>query len=197
MKALLLIDIQNDFLPGGALAVNEGDQVIPVAHDLLNHVDFDQIVATQDWHPANHGSFASQHDKNPFEMGELDGLPQIMWPDHCVQNTLGSELAITDLPINKIFTKGTDPSVDSYSAFFDNAKRNSTGLGEWLNQQGITELYVMGLATDYCVKFSVLDALNLGFKVNVVVNGCRAVNPEDGKSAFKEMETAGATLLIE
>jgi len=197
MKALLLVDIQNDFLPGGSLAVNEGDLIIPVANELMAPRVTDLVVATQDWHPHGHGSFASANGKNPFEMGELSGLPQVMWPDHCVQHTFGAQLAdeLKEEKIHKTFVKGTDPTVDSYSAFYDNAKRNSTGLGEWLKKQGVTELIVLGLATDYCVKFSVLDALELGFKVKLVVDGCRAVDPVAGERAIKDMEEAGAELI--
>jgi len=197
MKALLLIDIQNDFLPGGALAVGEGDQVVPVANKLISNLPVELVLATKDWHPPEHGSFAKQHGKNPFEMGELTGLPQLMWPDHCVQETPGAELAkdLQHQNINRTFTKGLDTTVDSYSAFYDNAKRNSTGLGEWLKEQGINELFILGLATDYCVKFSVLDALSLGFKVNVVADGCRAVDIKGGVQALKEMSAAGANIV--
>jgi len=197
MRALLLIDIQNDFLPGGALAVGEGNQVVPVANKLIAKLPVELVIATKDWHPPEHGSFAKQHGKSPFEMGELSGLPQTMWPEHCVQDTPGAELAkeLQDKNINRIFTKGIDHTVDSYSAFYDNAKRNSTGLGEWLKEQSITELFILGLATDYCVKFSVLDALALGFKVNVVADGCRAVDPNAGQQALKEMVSAGANII--
>ena len=195
MKALLLIDLQNDFLPDGSLPIRNGDEVISVANRLMEAGDYDLIVATQDWHPQNHGSFASQHEgKNPFDMGELDGLPQVMWPDHCVQNTYGAQLAsaLNTEPIDQICTKGQDQNVDSYSAFYDNAKRNSTRLGDWLKERKIDELHVMGLATDYCVKFSVLDALALGFKVQVITDGCRAAAPDTGKQAQQEMLEAGA-----
>src|SRR5205807_6303994 len=154
MKALILVDIQNDFLPGGALAVPEGDSVIPVANKLQSA--FPLVVATQDWHPANHGSFAANHrGRKPLEQIELNGLPQTLWPVHCVQGTRGAELAATleHKRIAKIFLKGTDAGIDSYSGLFDNGHRKSTGLGEWLKAKGVTEVFACGLATDYCIKF--------------------------------------------
>lgn len=195
MEALLMVDIQNDFLPGGALAVQDGDAVIAVANALQPR--FERVIATQDWHPANHGSFAANHHgKQPGEVIELDGLSQILWPIHCVQGTPGSRLA-ADLEtdgIEKIFYKGTDPRVDSYSAFADNAHRRSTGLGEYLQEQAIDTLYILGLATDYCVLFSVLDACQAGLRTRVVVDGCRGVDLEPGDSAraLEQMQQAGA-----
>src|SRR5437867_4404939 len=150
MKALILVDIQNDFLPGGALAVPDGDAVIPVANKLQSA--FPLVVATQDWHPANHGSFAASHPgKKVFEKIELNGLPQTLWPVHCLQNTTGAELAraLDRERIAKVFPKGTDPNIDSYSGLFDNGHRRSTGLGEWLKAQCVTEVFVCGLATHF------------------------------------------------
>ncbi|HLP78182.1 MAG TPA: bifunctional nicotinamidase/pyrazinamidase, partial [Candidatus Paceibacterota bacterium] len=155
MKALILVDIQNDFLSGGALAVPDGDAVIPVANRL--QAAFPLVVATQDWHPANHGSFAANHPgRKVFEQIDLNGLPQTLWPVHCVQNTRGAELAaaLNRDRIAKVFPKGTDATIDSYSGLFDNGHRKSTGLGEWLKARGATEVFVCGLATDYCVKFT-------------------------------------------
>jgi nicotinamidase/pyrazinamidase len=194
MKALILVDIQNDFLPGGALAVPEGDKVIPVANRL--QTVFTVVVATQDWHPPNHGSFAANHPaKNVFDQIDLNGLPQTLWPIHCVQNTKGAELASTldRGRISKVFLKGTDPRIDSYSGFFDNGHRKSTGLGEWLKAQGITEVFVCGLATDYCVKFTALDALQIGFKTHFIEDASRGVNlqPGDVDRAIQEMKQAG------
>src|SRR5215831_10675072 len=177
MNALILTDIQNDFLPGGALAVAHGDQVIPVANRLQSA--FSLIVATQDWHPANHKSFAASHPgKNVFDQIDLNGLPQRLWPVHCVQNTKGAELAakLNRERIAKIFQKGTDPGIDSYSALFDNGHRKSTGLGEWLKAQGVTEVFVCGLTTDYCVKFTALDAAQMSFKTHVIEDASRGVN---------------------
>jgi nicotinamidase/pyrazinamidase len=192
MKALILVDIQNDFLPGGALAVPDGGAVIPVANRL--QAVFPLVVATQDWHPPNHGSFATSHPgKKPFDQIELNGLPQALWPVHCVQNTEGAELAgnLIKTAIAKVFVKGTDTGIDSYSGLFDNGHRKSTGLGEWLKQQGVTDVFICGLATDYCVKFTALDAVQFGFRTHLVEDACRGVNihPDDVKNAITENET--------
>lgn len=194
MKVLLLVDLQNDFLPGGALAVPRGDEVIPVANLLQLH--FDRIVATQDWHPADHGSFAPNHPgKQPGEVIELAGQPQILWPAHCIQGTPGAELTpnLERPKIEKVFFKGVDPEVDSYSAFFDNAAQRSTGLCEYLRSIGARQVYILGLATDYCVKFSALDAAMLGFKTYVIEDGCRGVELQAGDCdrAFAAMYDAG------
>lgn len=199
MKVLLLIDIQNDFLPGGALAVPDGDQVIAVANDQI--VSADHVVATQDWHPPGHGSFASQHaGVGVGDVFDLNGLPQIGWPDHCVQGTSGAEFAdaIDVSRINHVSQKGTDSQIDSYSGFFDNGKRQSTDLDAYLKSIGTTELNILGLATDYCVKFSVLDAIELGYKTTVLVAGCRGVNLNAGDvdNAIEEMRLAGATIVL-
>lgn len=197
MKTLILVDIQNDFTPGGVLAVPEGDQVARVANRLMPY--FDHVVATQDWHPADHGSFASQHPGN--EVGgvvELAGLKQILWPDHCVQGSHGAELVETleTDRINQIVQKGTYRETDSYSGFFDNGGQHATGLDEYLRQIGTDELYIMGLATDYCVKFTVLDALQLGHDVTLVIDGCRGIDqtPGDVDTAIEEMKSAGAAV---
>ena len=200
MTALLLVDIQNDFLPGGALPVPRGNEVIGVANRLIRALPASAIVATQDWHPPGHGSFASAHaGKRPFDVGELGGLDQVLWPDHCVQHSYGAALAagLHSHRIEHIIFKGTDPGIDSYSALFDNAQRKSTGLHRWLSRRGESQLVVMGLATDYCVRCTVLDARRLGFDTTVVVDGCRGVNQDSGDSdrAFEEMKRAGARLV--
>lgn len=194
MKALILVDIQNDFLPGGALAVPEGDAVIPIANNL--QTAFPLVVATQDWHPANHGSFAASHSgKKVFDQIDLNGLPQTLWPSHCVQNTKGAELADTlhRQHIAKVFPKGTEAGIDSYSGLFDNGHRKSTGLGEWLKTEGVTEVFVCGLATDYCVKFTALDAVQMGFKTRFVEDASRGVNisPGDVANSIGQMRRAG------
>ena len=194
MNCLVLVDIQNDFLPGGALAVPDGDKMVPVANKL--QLAFPLVVATQDWHPANHGSFAANHPgRKVFEQIELNGLPQTLWPVHCVQGTPGAELAPTlqRERIAKIFPKGTDPGIDSYSGLFDNGHRKSTGLGEWLKAKGVTEVFVCGLATDYCVKFTALDAVQFGFKTYFIEDASRGVNlqPNDVKNAIAEMARTG------
>lgn len=200
-QALVLIDLQNDFCPGGALAVAEGDATIAVANRLA--AEFrqrgDPVIATLDWHPVGHGSFASTGGNTPGTCGELDDLPQVWWPDHCIQHSAGAELhpALEQSAITLRVYKGENPQVDSYSAFFDNGRRQATLLDGWLKQAGITSLTIMGLATDYCVKYSVLDALSLGFEVTVIAEGCRGVNLEPGDSAeaLKAMQDAGALIL--
>lgn len=194
MRALILVDLQNDFLPDGALPVPDGDQVVPVANGLMPH--FEMIVATQDWHPADHGSFASRHPgKSVGDVIELHGLRQILWPDHCVQHTAGADFArgLDIACVHKIFQKGADPTIDSYSGFFDNGRRKATGLGEYLEQQGIDRVYVMGLATDYCVRFTALDARELGFETYLIEDGCRGVELNEGDiaAALDEMKGAG------
>lgn len=197
MRTLILVDIQNDFLPGGALPVAEGDAVVPVANRLMP--TFDLVIATQDWHPADHGSFAANHrSRKPGDVIDLNGLQQVLWPVHCVQRTAGASFA-SDLDvshIDHIIRKGTDPAIDSYSGFFDNGHRKATGLHDFLRQRQAGELFVMGLATDYCVKFTVLDALDLGYRVTLIEDGCRGVNlsPGDVTKAIDEMRTRGARI---
>ncbi len=184
MKALILVDLQVDFCTLGALAVAGGDETIEVANKLMDQ--FDLVVATQDWHPADHKSFAANHYwRYPGQVIELNGLSQMLWTIHCVNDSYGAEFH-HDLKvekITKIFQKGTDKEIDSYSGFFDNGHRKSTGMGDYLKEQGVTELHIMGLATDYCVKFTALDAIDLGFSVKLIVEGCRGVNLEEGDAA--------------
>jgi nicotinamidase/pyrazinamidase len=199
--ALLLVDLQNDFCAGGALAVPEGDSTVEVANELISRSKArgEAVVASQDWHPANHGSFASVQGAEPYTQGTLDGLPQTWWPSHCVQNTEGAALhpLLNTKDIDAVFPKGENPAIDSYSAFFDNGHRQKTELDAWLRARGVTELIVLGLATDYCVKFTVLDALELGYGVTVITDGCRGVNinPHDSLLAFQDMSVAGAELM--
>jgi nicotinamidase/pyrazinamidase len=197
-RALLIVDLQVDFCPGGALEVKEGDQIIPIANELMKH--FDLVIATKDWHPADHGSFAANHSWRKIgQVIELDGLEQILWPIHCVQDSFGAKFA-PDLEVSQIhevFLKGTDPMIDSYSGFFDNGHRKATGLGEYLKDQSVTSLYIMGLALDYCVKYTVLDALSLGFQTYLIADGTRAVNLNegDGEKALNEMKSKGAIIV--
>jgi nicotinamidase/pyrazinamidase len=198
MNALILVDIQNDFVPGGALAVPEGDRIVPVVNRLQPR--FDLVVATQDWHPAGHGSFAANHPgRRPGEIIDLNGLSQMLWPTHCVQGTAGAEFVpgLDQKKRDRVFVKGTAPEVDSYSGFFDNGHRQETGLGDYLRERDVTEVYVAGLATDYCVKFTALDALQLGFKTYLISDACRGVNiqPGDVELAIEEMRAAGATIV--
>ena len=198
MNALIIVDLQNDFLPGGALAVPHGDEVIPLANELQQR--FELVLATQDWHPPNHGSFAANHrGKKPGDRIMLDGIEQILWPVHCVQNTKGAEFApsFDTSRIAHIFHKGIDPKIDSYSTFFDNAHRRETGLADYLKKRAINEIYLMGLALDYCVKYSTLDARQLGLNTCVIVDGCRGIELEAGdiERAIDEMKRVGAVLL--
>ncbi|MFB9862022.1 bifunctional nicotinamidase/pyrazinamidase [Rufibacter immobilis] len=192
MKALLLIDLQNDFLPGGALAVPQGDAVIPLANAL--QPQFDLVVATQDWHPANHKSFASQHaGKKVFEVTQLHGLDQVLWPDHCVQGTAGAEFsaALAMHQVEAIFRKGTNPEIDSYSGFYDNGHLKSTALAEYLRGRGITEVYLLGLAADFCVYFTALDALQEGFAVYYIEDATRAIDQEGFAKAKADLIAKG------
>jgi len=198
VKALVLVDIQNDFAPGGALAVPDGDHVVPVANRLIPQ--FELVVATKDWHPPNHGSFASQHPgRKVGETIQLNGLDQILWPDHCVQNTPGADCvsALDAVGVDQVILKGTDAGIDSYSGFFDNARRKSTALADFLHDRNVTRVCLMGLATDYCVKFTVMDALDVGFQVDLIEDGCRGVNlrPDDAARAIDEMQKAGARII--
>jgi len=198
MNALIVTDIQNDFLPGGALAVSQGDEVVPIANRL--QPKFDLVVATQDWHPADHGSFASNHaGKRVGETIDLNGLPQILWPVHCVQGTRGAKFSeeLSTSRIQRIFQKGLDAGIDSYSAFFDNARRKDTGLGGYLWREGVEQVYILGLTTDYCVKFTALDAVSLGFDAYVILDGCRGVNlrPGDVDRAVAEMRQSGVSFV--
>lgn len=198
MRALLLVDLQKDFMPGGALGVAGGDQVVPIANSLMPLFTF--VVATQDWHPADHGSFASNHPgKHIGDMVDLDGVPQVLWPDHCVQDSEGAKLhpALNPNGIDDVIRKGTYREVDSYSAFYDNARKRETRLDALLKEKLVDEIVIMGLATDYCVRYTCHDALGLGYAVTVVEDGCRAVNlaPDDGRRAIIEVAEAGVAVV--
>ncbi|MGF1636410.1 MAG: bifunctional nicotinamidase/pyrazinamidase [Cyclobacteriaceae bacterium] len=197
-KALIIVDVQNDFLPGGALAVDDGDAIIPVINRIQK--EFDIIAATQDWHPSNHGSFAVNHPgKNPGDTIELAGLPQILWPVHCVQDSDGAafDVRLDTSRIKRVFRKGTDNEIDSYSGFFDNGHRKDTGLADWLKEQSVDTVYIAGLAADYCVKFTALDAVDVGFKTYLYKNATKAVNlqPDDFDKAIHEMVAAGVQMV--
>ncbi len=198
MDVLILVDIQNDFLPGGALAVPEGDQIIPIVNKLQEN--FNLIVATQDFHPKNHKSFAASHaGKKPGDHVELKGMDQVLWPTHCVQGTQGAAFAETlnMEKVEKIFPKGTDPEIDSYSGFFDNGHLKATGLGNYLKEKDVDKVTIVGLATDYCVKFTALDAVQLGFETQVVKDATRAVNLQKGdfEQALEEMKQKGVKII--
>lgn len=197
MNALIIVDVQNDFCPGGALAVKEGDQIIERINQLQEKLGC--VVATQDWHPATHKSFASHHGKKVGEVIDLQGLPQILWPDHCVQGTRGAEFhpRLKTSRIARIVQKGTDENIDSYSGFFDNGHRKATSLEKFLRSKDVEEVYIVGLATDYCVKYTALDAVQLGFKTHVVEDACRGVElkPGDVARAVEEMKGKGVQII--
>lgn len=195
MKALIIIDLQNDFLPGGSLAVNDGNLII----DRINQIQkkYDIVVATQDWHPANHKSFASQYeDKNPFDVIDLNGINQTLWPDHCVQGTKGAELneKLDITRIEAIFRKGTNPEIDSYSAFYDNNKKKSTGLHGYLQELNVDQLFICGLAADYCVYYTAIDALNLGYSTTILDESTKAIDQERYDQIKEEFTKAGGKI---
>lgn len=194
-KALLVIDVQNDFCPGGALAVPGGDEVVAPINAMMDQ--FDTVLLTQDWHPARHSSFASSYDgKQPFETTDLDYGTQVLWPDHCIQNSEGAAFHPKlrqdgDLVIRK----GFRATIDSYSAFFENDQVTPTGLEGYLRTRGITDLTLVGLATDFCVAFSALDARRLGFEVTVVLEACRAIDLDGSlETALNNMRARGVVI---
>lgn len=195
-RALIVIDVQNDFCPGGALAVAEGDSVVPRINAMM--AEAGTVVLTQDWHPAGHGSFASSHEgKAPMETITLPYGEQVLWPDHCVQGSTGATFhpGLRTDPADLILRKGTNPAIDSYSAFFENDRSTPTGLDGWLRTRGITTVTLAGLATDFCVQFSALDAARLGFKTEVALDACRGIDLNGSmEAALTAMRAAGVTL---
>jgi nicotinamidase/pyrazinamidase len=196
MKTLVIIDVQNDFVPGGSLAVPEGDQIVALINKLQE--EFDLVIATQDWHPRDHSSFAANHPgKNEFEKIELHGMDQILWPVHCVQNSKGAEFHpdLKSAKIEAIFRKGISKEIDSYSGFYDNAHLKSTGLTGYLKEKGADELYFCGLAAEYCVYFSIIDALKEGFSATLIEDATRAISKEDFEKAKKGILHAGGKII--
>ena len=196
MKTLVLIDIQNDFMPGGALAVEKGNEIVPLVNELQKK--FDLVIATQDWHAKGHSSFASAHrDAKVFDLIKLNGLDQVLWPDHCVQNTPGAEFhpELDSNRIETIFRKGTDLSIDSYSGFYDNAHLKSTGLSGYLKEKGVQNVYFTGLAGDYCVAYSVLDSIAEGFNTTLIEDATRAIDKEGFDQMKLEILRKGGTIL--
>lgn len=196
MKVLILIDIQNDFLPSGSLPITDGDLVIPVVNNLQSL--FELVVATQDWHPAHHQSFASQHSgKQVFEVIDLLGLPQTLWPDHCVQGSLGAELApaLHTNRIEAIFRKGMDAEIDSYSAFYDNGHQKNTGLAGYMKSKKVNKVYLAGLAGDICVYYSALDSLQENFETYIIEDATRPVNPLHFREAMKTFTAKGGHVI--
>jgi len=194
--ALIVIDVQNDFCPGGALAVNEGDQIVPKVNALI--AAHDTVVLTQDWHPAGHSSFASSHQAAPFSSMTMAYGEQTLWPDHCVQGTKGAEFhaGLDWTKAQLVIRKGFRPAIDSYSAFFENDHATTTGLAGYLRERGLNEVMLCGLATDYCVAYSALDAARLGFKVSVDLSACRAIDLGGSLAAMTtKMREAGVRLV--
>ncbi len=196
MKTLVIVDVQNDFVPGGALAVPCGNEVVPVINELLPH--FDLVVATQDWHPKDHKSFASNHeDKEVFDIIELEGLEQKLWPDHCVQDTPGANFVTTleIKPVEAIFRKGMNPEIDSYSGFYDNGHKKSTGLAGYLKEKGASELYFCGLAGDICVYFTLMDALKEGFTATLIEDASKPLDASDYRKAKEDILRKGGKII--
>ena len=196
MNCLIVVDVQNDFLPGGALAVKNGNLVIAEINELQKH--FELVIATQDWHPADHKSFASAHDeKEVFQEIILDGLPQVLWPDHCVQETYGAEFSslLSTKNIEAIFRKGMDKNIDSYSGFFDNSKRKATGMSAYLKGRGVTAVFVTGLAGDYCVNFTAKDALELNFDATIITNATRPINEDNFLKEMQRFQSMGGKVV--
>ncbi|HOJ98480.1 MAG TPA: bifunctional nicotinamidase/pyrazinamidase [Termitinemataceae bacterium] len=196
MKALIVVDVQNDFIPGGALPVPAGNEVVPLINRLMPL--FPLVVATQDWHPAGHVSFASSHrGKRPYEVIDLAGNQQVLWPDHCVQGSAGADFApaLETFRFAAIIRKGTDPLIDSYSGFYDNRRQRSTGLAGYLREQGVTEVYLCGLASEYCVFYTALDAQEAGFSTYYIEDATRPIQQEAFEAAKKTMQKRGIRLI--
>lgn len=195
MKTLIIVDVQNDFLPGGALEVPESDYILPVINKIQDN--FNLVIATQDWHPKNHMSFASNHPGHkPFDIITYRNMNQTLWPDHCVQNTEGAELSpvLKTNKIEAIFRKGTDPGIDSYSAFYDNGHLKSTGLSGYLREKKVTELYFCGLAADICVFFSIMDALKENFKCFLISDASAPIDKQNYGKITQTLVEKGVVL---
>ena len=194
-KALVILDVQNDFVPGGALPVPKGDEVVPVINKLIP--DFKIVVATKDWHPPKHCSFASTHPgKKPGDRVDLEEMSQALWPDHCVQGSEGADFAkgLDSSKIEKTFEKGVNPRIDSYSGFYDNNFGRATGLEDYLKEKGVAEVHLVGLATDFTVKFTALDCVKAGFKTVLHRNGCRPLDVANEESILNELKRAGVSI---
>jgi len=196
MKTLILIDVQNDFMPGGPLAVPGGNKIIPVINRIMER--FDLVVATQDWHPQNHSSFASNHfGRKPFDKMVLNGAHQTLWPDHCIQGSKGAELNpdINSIRIAALFRKGMDHEVDSYSGFYDNNHQLSTGLSGYLKDKGISELHFCGLAADICVYYSILDSILEGFYATLIEDASSPLYPDKFDDIKCELAKSGVHII--
>ena len=196
MKALVIIDVQNDFLINGSLEVSRGNDVIEPINEIIK--SYTLVVATKDWHPLNHVSFASNHPgKKIGDVIKVNNIDQVLWPNHCVQESKGSDFPATlnIKTINKIIYKGINSQIDSYSGFYDNGKIRSTGLSDYLKANNVTSIDFVGLATEYCVNFSVLDSIKEGFKTRVILKGIKGINLEESNKALNEMKSKGVDLL--
>ncbi|MFW5761609.1 MAG: bifunctional nicotinamidase/pyrazinamidase [Cyclobacteriaceae bacterium] len=196
MKVLIIVDIQHDFLPEGALEVPNGNEIIPITNQLQDN--FELVVATQDWHPRNHRSFASNHEgKKPFDQIKLHGMDQILWPDHCLQGSNGAELAeqLNKNKIEAIFRKGTNPEIDSYSGFYDNGHQKSTGLADYLRGRNVNDVFLAGLAGDICVYFTAMDAIKEGFTTYLIEDATRPLKQEDFEKAKNEITKQGGKVV--
>jgi nicotinamidase/pyrazinamidase len=198
-QALIIVDVQNDFCPGGSLAVQGGDEIVQVFNTLRQQHSWDLIVLTQDWHPSNHTSFASNHNETTFNVIKLnDGTDQVMWPTHCVQGTKGAQFhseLIVDYKSDIVIQKGTNDQVDSYSGFFDNNQKQQTELDNVLKKHGITHVYIGGIALDVCVKYTALDAIRLGYNTFLIEDACRGLGEEQNQKALAEMRDAGVHII--
>lgn len=192
MNALILVDIQNDFVPGGRLPVPAGNEIVKLVNELQD--SFELVVATQDWHPSTHKSFATQHPgKKQFEIISLHGLDQVLWPDHCVQGTSGADFHsdLNTMKVEAVFRKGMNPEIDSYSGFYDNGYKKSTGLAGYLRERGVKKVYVCGLAADYCVAYTAKDALKENFETYIIEDATRAINAAGYAKIKDEIITSG------
>lgn len=191
-NALIIVDIQYDFLPGGSLAVPDGDKIIPIINNIQKQ--FDLIVLTQDWHPADHKSFSASHkNKNPYDVIKLNGIDQILWPTHCVQDSKGAKISkeLETQRASLIIRKGTNSEIDSYSSFFDNERLNSTGLAGYLIEKGVSKVSICGLAADFCVYYSAMDALDLGFEVDIIMDATKAIDEDEFKIKLESFKKRG------
>jgi len=196
MKTLVIVDVQNDFIKGGSLEVPEGQNVIEPINNIIK--DYDLVIATKDWHPKDHVSFASNHkDKNIGDVIKVNGTDQTLWPDHCIQNSFGSDFPsnLDVSNVQKIIFKGNDSSIDSYSGFFDNGNIRATGLSEYLKQNGVLQVDCVGLATDYCLKYTALDSLSEGFQTRVIIDCIRGIDEKGCEMALEEMKSKGIKLI--
>lgn len=197
-RVLVVVDVQNDFCPGGALAVNNGNKVVSKINRLMDSFKF--VVATQDWHPVDHKSFASNHeDKNIYDTVEIKGVQQVLWPDHCIQGSLGADFHpdLNTDAFNIIIRKGTNKNIDSYSGFYENDRKTATGLDGIMQNHGVRRVYVAGLATDYCVFYTAMDAIDLGYAAYLITDACEGVDVPDGniEAAMKKMKDAGVNFV--